>query len=69
MNFFLINVGFNGKIFTGSPSIDGVDDLNFFDGPDTCVSELFSSSERVSIEDDADRLPTVVVVVAFSKNQ
>jgi hypothetical protein len=50
----------------------GVADLNFFDGLGISISELISSSEEISVETDADRLPdffvvVVVVVVCVSR--
>jgi hypothetical protein len=42
---------------TGCPITGGVDDLDLFDEFDTCVSKLLSSSDRLSIEAEADRLP------------
>jgi hypothetical protein len=57
---------------TGSPinggDGDGGDDLNFFDGLESCVSKSLSSvSDTLSIEGEADRLPDFCDICA--KNQ
>ena len=47
---------------------DGGDDLNFFDGLESCVSKSLSSvSDTLSIEGEADRLPDFCDICA--KNQ
>ncbi len=60
---------FPWSIFTGSPingDDGGIDDLNFFDELDICEFELLSSSESISPETDADRLPDFFVVVVVA---
>jgi hypothetical protein len=55
------------RSFTGSPMIGDGSDLIFFNGLEIWASEMLSSSEILSIETDADRLPEGVG--AFSKNR